>query len=46
MNPLLTVKGAISTAIALAIAVSIALNGGVAFDHANLMRTLHIVAGV
>jgi uncharacterized membrane protein len=46
MNPLLTVKGAISTAIALAIVVSIALSGGVAFDHANLMRTLHIVAGV
>jgi uncharacterized membrane protein len=46
MNPLLTVKGAITTAVVAGIVVSIALTGGFAFDHANLMRTVHIVAGV
>jgi uncharacterized membrane protein len=46
MNPLLTVKGALTTAVVAGIVASIALTGGVVFDHANLMRTLHIVAGV
>ncbi len=46
MNPLLTVKGAITTAIVAGIVVSAVLTGGVVPDHANLFRTLHLVAGV
>jgi uncharacterized membrane protein len=50
MNPLNSVKGAITTGVVLAVIVSVALTGAadqpVAFDHARLDRWLHILAGV
>lgn len=51
MNPLLTVKGAVTTAVILGILVSVILSltgysGTVEFNAASLFRVLHIVAGV
>ncbi|HYM29093.1 MAG TPA: hypothetical protein VET66_13160, partial [Steroidobacteraceae bacterium] len=50
MNPLNSVKGAITTGFVLAVVVAVALTvlagGEVGFHHAMLGRWLHIVSGV
>ena len=46
MNPLNSVKGAITLAFVVAIVVSLALSGGAGFNLAPLDRWLHIVSGV
>ncbi len=45
MNPLNSVKGAITTGVILAVAIIVALHGG-AFNELGLARWLHIVAGI